>query len=62
MRLLITGGAGFIGANFAHRALAAGDEITVDRVDGSAATFAVRSVMRSIRSRMRSAPRFSRAS
>ena len=29
MRLLITGGAGFIGANFAHRALAAGDEITV---------------------------------
>ena len=29
MRLLITGGAGFIGANFVHRALAVGDQITV---------------------------------
>ena len=29
MRLLITGGAGFIGANFVHRALAGGDQITV---------------------------------
>ncbi len=29
MRLLITGGAGFIGANFVHRALADGHEVTV---------------------------------
>ena len=29
MRLLVTGGAGFIGSNFVHRALARGDEVTV---------------------------------
>ena len=29
MRLLVTGGAGFIGANFAHRVLAGGDQVTV---------------------------------
>lgn len=29
MRLLVTGGAGFIGANFVHRAVHAGDEVTV---------------------------------
>lgn len=29
MRLLVTGGAGFIGANFTHRALAAGNQVTV---------------------------------
>ncbi len=29
MRLLVTGGAGFIGANFVHRAVARGDEVTV---------------------------------
>ncbi len=29
MRLLVTGGAGFIGANFAHRAVDRGDEVTV---------------------------------
>ncbi|MED5232937.1 MAG: dTDP-glucose 4,6-dehydratase [Actinomycetota bacterium] len=29
MRLLVTGGAGFIGANFVHRALADGHEVTV---------------------------------
>ena len=29
MRLLVTGGAGFIGANFVHRAVGRGDEVTV---------------------------------
>ena len=29
MRLLVTGGAGFIGSNFVHRALGRGDEVTV---------------------------------
>ncbi|MEC8873277.1 MAG: NAD-dependent epimerase/dehydratase family protein, partial [Actinomycetota bacterium] len=29
MRLLVTGGAGFIGANFVHRAVDRGDEVTV---------------------------------
>jgi len=29
VRLLVTGGAGFIGANFAHRVLAGGDQVTV---------------------------------
>ncbi|MBT6281487.1 MAG: NAD-dependent epimerase/dehydratase family protein, partial [Actinobacteria bacterium] len=29
MRLLVTGGAGFIGSNFVHRALGQGDEVTV---------------------------------
>ena len=29
MRLLVTGGAGFIGANFVHRAVARGDDVTV---------------------------------
>ncbi len=29
MRLLVTGGAGFIGSNFVHRALAAGDQVVV---------------------------------
>jgi len=29
VRLLVTGGAGFIGANFVHRAVDRGDEVTV---------------------------------
>ena len=29
VRLLVTGGAGFIGANFVHRAVGRGDEVTV---------------------------------
>ena len=29
MRLLVTGGAGFIGANFVHRAVDRGDDVTV---------------------------------
>ena len=28
-KILVTGGAGFIGSNFVHRALARGDEVTV---------------------------------